>query len=215
MSQTRPARNGRRVLATMALVELPSTAHDARNAWATTAKPGYRALPRSQCLRSLRGPRRTPVCWWWRVSARRSAAWSIAWHSAACAASGSMACRLWSAWPIRVVPDAVVYDAQADAAPLPAALAQLRQWFAGPLLVLDGTLDEVDEILALELGADGLLAHPVAPRRLRARLEALLRRHAGGSVPVMAGEAEPRFASRLASSMRCTAGCNVARSRCH
>jgi len=91
----------------------------------------------------------------------------------------------------QVVPDAVVYDAQADGTPLPVALAQLRQWFAGSLLVLDGTHDEVDEILALELGADGLLAHPVSPRRLRARLEALLRRHTGGSAPQAKGDAEP------------------------
>ena len=95
----------------------------------------------------------------------------------------------------QVVPDAMVYDAQADATPLPAALAQLRQWFAGSLLVLDGTQDEVDEILALELGADGLLAHPVSPRRLRARLEALLRRHAGRSAALTAGEAEPDLPS--------------------
>lgn len=91
----------------------------------------------------------------------------------------------------QVVPDAVVYDAQADTTPLPVALAQLRQWFAGSLVVLDGTHDEIDEILALELGADSLLAHPVNPRRLRARLEALLRRHAGGSAPAAAGDVEP------------------------
>jgi DNA-binding response OmpR family regulator len=91
----------------------------------------------------------------------------------------------------QVVPDAVVYDAQPDATPLPAALARLRQWFDGSLLVLDGSHDEVDEILALELGADGLLAHPVSPRRLRARLEALLRRPAAGSAPLSAGEAAP------------------------
>src|SRR5512143_1569700 len=67
----------------------------------------------------------------------------------------------------QVAPDAVVYDAQAEAVPLAAALAQLRQWFAGSLLVVDRSDDEIDEILALELGADGLLAHPVSPRRLR------------------------------------------------
>ncbi|MFI4930304.1 MAG: response regulator transcription factor [Burkholderiales bacterium] len=93
----------------------------------------------------------------------------------------------------QVVPDALVYDAQADAVPLPAALAQLRQWFTGSLLVLDGAHDEVDEILALELGADGLLAHPVNPRRLRARLEALLRRHTGGSAPVCVGDVQPEL----------------------
>jgi DNA-binding response OmpR family regulator len=91
----------------------------------------------------------------------------------------------------QAVPDAVVYDAQADAVPLATALAQLRQWFAGPLLVLDGSSGEVDEIAALELGADGLLAHPVSPRRLRARLEALLRRHSGRRAPTMAVDAEP------------------------
>jgi len=95
----------------------------------------------------------------------------------------------------QVAPDAVVYDAQAEAVSLAAALAQLRRWFAGSLLVVDGSDDEVDEILALELGADGLLAHPVSPRRLRARLEALLRRHTGGTPPQAAAEAEPELPS--------------------
>jgi len=81
----------------------------------------------------------------------------------------------------QVVPDAIVYDAQADAAPLPLALPQLRRRFAGALLVVDASQDEVDEIIALELGADAHMAHPVTPRRLRARLEALLRRHGGGA----------------------------------
>jgi DNA-binding response OmpR family regulator len=76
----------------------------------------------------------------------------------------------------QVAPDAIVYDAQADPLPLAQALSQLRARFSGVVLVLDDSHDEVDEILALELGADGLLPHPVAPRRLRARLEALLRR---------------------------------------
>jgi DNA-binding response OmpR family regulator len=94
----------------------------------------------------------------------------------------------------QVVPDAVVFDAQADGSPLPAALALLRQWFGGPLLVLDGAADEVDEILALELGADGQLAHPVNPRRLRARLEALLRRPAQmAPPPVLDHETPPEL----------------------
>ncbi len=81
----------------------------------------------------------------------------------------------------QVVPDAIIYDAQADAAPLPLALSQLRRRFAGALLVIDGSGDEVDEIMALELGADAHMSHPVTPRRLRARLEALLRRHGSGA----------------------------------
>lgn len=82
----------------------------------------------------------------------------------------------------QVLPDAIVYDAPADASPLPLALARLRQRFAGALLVLDSSHDEVDEIMALELGADAYLPHPTTPRRLRARLEALLRRHPAGVV---------------------------------
>ncbi|HEY6514125.1 MAG TPA: response regulator transcription factor [Burkholderiaceae bacterium] len=85
----------------------------------------------------------------------------------------------------QVVPDAVVFDAQAENSPLPAALTQLRHWFGGPLLVLDGSADDVDEILAIELGADGQLAHPFNPRRLRARLEALLRRPAATAPPTL------------------------------
>jgi DNA-binding response OmpR family regulator len=81
----------------------------------------------------------------------------------------------------QVVPDAIVFDAQADATPLPLALSQLRRRFSGALLVVDGSQDEVDEIMALELGADAHVSHPVTPRRLRARLEALLRRHGGGA----------------------------------
>ncbi|HEX6721444.1 MAG TPA: hypothetical protein VF107_07730, partial [Burkholderiaceae bacterium] len=71
----------------------------------------------------------------------------------------------------QVVPDAIVFDAQADATPLPLALSQLRRRFSGALLVIDGSTDEVDEIMALELGADAHMAHPITPRRLRARLE--------------------------------------------
>lgn len=97
----------------------------------------------------------------------------------------------------QVVPDAIVYDAQADAAALPLALSQLRRRFAGALLVVDGSQDEVDEIIALELGADAHLSHPVAPRRLRAQLEALLRRHGGGATlhAERAGDAAPDLPS--------------------
>lgn len=51
-----------------------------------------------------------------------------------------------------------------------------RQALACPLLLLADIEDEIDEIMALELGADGLLAQPVSPRRLRAHLLMLLRR---------------------------------------
>jgi DNA-binding response OmpR family regulator len=45
-----------------------------------------------------------------------------------------------------------------------------------PLLVVARVADEIDEIVALEHGADDYLARPLSPRKLRAHLLALLRR---------------------------------------
>jgi DNA-binding response OmpR family regulator len=74
--------------------------------------------------------------------------------------------------------DALVIDAGALAAREGWALARARATFGCPLLVVaerSGDVDEVDEIVALELGADAFLARPLAPRRLRAHLAALWR----------------------------------------
>lgn len=63
--------------------------------------------------------------------------------------------------------------------PVAAAARQFDAWrraLGCPLLLLADIEDEVDEIIALELGADGLLAQPVSSRRLRAHLLMLLRR---------------------------------------
>lgn len=54
-------------------------------------------------------------------------------------------------------------------------LSALRRAFAGPLLVLAPRGDEIDEILALELGADDYLGPPFNAHRLRARLVAAMR----------------------------------------
>lgn len=71
--------------------------------------------------------------------------------------------------------DAVVLDSRdVDGAAAP-RLPQLRQRLHCPLVVVAQQADEVDEILALELGADAFLVRPLAPRRLRAHLLALLR----------------------------------------
>jgi len=55
-----------------------------------------------------------------------------------------------------------------------------------PIVALAEAPDEVDEIVALELGADLYLARPLAPRRLRAHLRALLRRRVAASEPAPA-----------------------------
>lgn len=71
--------------------------------------------------------------------------------------------------------DAVVLDAATLDGKLATALPRLREGVDCPVVMLADRGDEVDEIIALELGADAFLFRPVAPRRLRAHLLALLR----------------------------------------
>ncbi len=71
--------------------------------------------------------------------------------------------------------DAVVVDAAALGGRGAAMLAELNAALRCPLIVVAKQADEVDEIVALELGADAYLAQPLAPRRLRAHLGALMR----------------------------------------
>jgi DNA-binding response OmpR family regulator len=79
--------------------------------------------------------------------------------------------------------DAVVLHASALGAAQARALAGLRLALGCPLLVWAGAEDGIDEILALEQGADAWLRQPMAPRRLRAHLLALLRHHAPNAEP--------------------------------
>ena len=72
--------------------------------------------------------------------------------------------------------DAVVVDASSLPARGGAALAQLRAEVRCPVVMLAEHGDEIDEILALELGADAYLQRPLSPRRLRAHLSVLIRR---------------------------------------
>lgn len=91
--------------------------------------------------------------------------------------------------PRLAVFDAAVVDAGlCDRAGL-AGLARLRGALSCPLLLVAEQADEVDEIMALEMGADAYLVQPVTPRRLRAHLRALLRRTPGadGAAPAAAG----------------------------
>lgn len=52
----------------------------------------------------------------------------------------------------------------------------VRDAYPGRILVLTARGEEVDEVLGLEFGADDYMAKPVSPRRLLARIKALLRR---------------------------------------
>jgi DNA-binding response OmpR family regulator len=72
--------------------------------------------------------------------------------------------------------DALLIDAsetEADAQ----MLAGLRAVFRCPLVVLASQVNDIDEIIALEAGADAYLLRSSPARLLRARLTALLRQH--------------------------------------
>lgn len=71
--------------------------------------------------------------------------------------------------------DALVIDAALLGSRTATWLAELRAQLRCPLVVVAEYADEVDEIVALELGADAYLARPLAARRLRAHLAALMR----------------------------------------
>ena len=57
---------------------------------------------------------------------------------------------------------------------------ELREWYAGPILVLSVRGGEEDKIRALELGADDYLTKPFSTGELIARMRALMRRSASG-----------------------------------
>ena len=71
--------------------------------------------------------------------------------------------------------DALLVGDGALGATLAQRLAALRGALGGALIVLARRADEIDEVMALELGADDYIAAPFHPRRLRTRLAAALR----------------------------------------
>ncbi len=81
--------------------------------------------------------------------------------------------------------DAAVVEARELEPPEALRVASLRQRLRCPMLVVtSGHIDEHDEVAALEQGADDYIGGAITPRRLRARVLALLRRRSP-----LAGEA--------------------------
>lgn len=72
--------------------------------------------------------------------------------------------------------DAVVLDGLLVDGAAGRTLADVRAALRCPVVVVGRHADEIDEIVALESGADAFLSPPLAPRRLRAHLAALMRR---------------------------------------
>lgn len=61
---------------------------------------------------------------------------------------------------------------------------QIQPQYNGKLLFLTASEDDMDQVAALEMGADDFVVKPVQPRVLLARLRMLLRRHADNPKPI-------------------------------
>ncbi len=70
-----------------------------------------------------------------------------------------------------------------------------------PILILSAQHEEIDKVLALELGADDYLTKPFSVRELLARIKALLRR-SRGAPPPGEGEVLTRGALQIDTTMR-------------
>lgn len=74
------------------------------------------------------------------------------------------------------LPDLVILDINLPGMDGLSVCRSVREAYPGRILILTARGDEVDEVIGLELGADDYMAKPVSPRRLLARIKALLRR---------------------------------------
>lgn len=75
-------------------------------------------------------------------------------------------------------PALVLLDRYLDGLDTVALLPELRRLTAAPIIFLSGSREEVDRIVALEVGADDFLTKPLSPRELVARIRAHIRRQA-------------------------------------
>ena len=75
----------------------------------------------------------------------------------------------------------------------------LREWSDMPILVLSAVGEEDQKVRALEAGADDYITKPFGTRELVARLNAALRRAAGGEEPRDRASTDWRSTSRHAS----------------
>lgn len=77
---------------------------------------------------------------------------------------------------LRDRPDLVILDVLLPGLNGMDVCRQVREHYAGLILMLTARDDDIDQIIGLELGADDYVKKPVEPRLLLARIRALLRR---------------------------------------
>lgn len=90
---------------------------------------------------------------------------------------------------LRDRPDLVILDVLLPGLNGMDVCRQVREQYAGPILMLTARDDDIDQIIGLELGADDYVKKPVEPRILLARIRALLRR---ADQYAYAGTAKPK-----------------------
>lgn len=61
----------------------------------------------------------------------------------------------------------------------------LREFYVGPILMLTAHDGEMQEVIALNAGIDDFIHKPIRPHVLKARIQALLRRHTPASTTLM------------------------------
>lgn len=75
-------------------------------------------------------------------------------------------------------PDLVVLDLMLPGMDGVATGQALRRFYSRPLLMLTSQEGDMQEVIALNAGIDDFMSKPVRPHVLKARIQALLRRHA-------------------------------------
>ncbi|MBI2379816.1 MAG: response regulator transcription factor [Gammaproteobacteria bacterium] len=75
-------------------------------------------------------------------------------------------------------PDLIVLDLMLPGMDGVETCLALREFYLGPVLMLTAHEGEMQEVIALNAGVDDFLHKPIRPHVLKARIHALLRRHA-------------------------------------
>lgn len=78
-------------------------------------------------------------------------------------------------------PDLIVLDLMLPGMDGVETCLALREFYAGPVLMLTAHEGEMQEVIALNAGVDDFMHKPIRPHILKARIQALLRRHAPAS----------------------------------
>lgn len=72
-------------------------------------------------------------------------------------------------------PDLVILDILLPGKDGRAICREVRPYYDGPIIMLTALIEEVDQIVGLEIGADDYITKPVKPRLLLSRINAILR----------------------------------------